>query len=86
MPRLVLRTDAETRLDFGAASDAHVAASAQVRIDRLPDYDGATEVTPSGVAQILQTAGKSVGSDIIVNPIPSNYGLIEWDGSIITVS
>lgn len=86
MPRLVLQTDSAARLDFGAGANAHLGMSAQVRIDRLPDYDGATEVTPSGETQILRTAGKSVESDIIVNPIPSNYGLVTWNGSVLTVS
>lgn len=85
MPRLVLQTDSATRLDFGAGANAHLGMSAQVRIDRLPDYDGATEVTPSEEAQVLRTSGKSVESDIIVNPIPSNYGRIEQRGSVLHV-
>lgn len=52
----------------------------------LPAYDGPVEVTPSRSAQVLNTSGKSVYSDIVVNPIPSNYGLITWDGSRLTVS
>lgn len=85
MPRLVLQTDSATRLDFGAGANAHLGMSAQVRIDRLPDYDGATEVTPTEEAQVLRTSGKSVESDIIVNPIPSNYGRIEQRGSVLHV-
>lgn len=85
MPRLVLQTDSATRLDFGAGANAHLGMSAQVRIDRLPDYGGATEVTPSEEAQVLRTSGKSVESDIIVNPIPSNYGRIEQRGSVLHI-
>ena len=50
------------------------------------NYHGATEVTPSAETQVLPTAGKVLSSDITVNPIPSNYGLITWNGSVITVS
>ena len=25
-------------------------------------------------------------SDITVHPIPSNYGLVEWNGAVLTVS
>ena len=53
---------------------------------RLPDYTGPTTVTPSSNAQTLSTAGTSLNSDITVNPIPSNYGLVTWNGSVITVS
>ena len=52
----------------------------------LPVYDGVTEVTPSQDTQILQTSNKAVTRNIVVNPIPSNYGLITWDGSRLTIS
>ena len=50
------------------------------------DYDGPTEITPTEETQTLFTEGKHVLENIVVNPIPSNYGLITWDGTIITVS
>ena len=49
-------------------------------------YEGAYEVTPSDSAQVLPTAFHKLLGDITVNPIPSNYGLITWNGSTITVS
>lgn len=49
-------------------------------------YRGTHEVTPSGEAQILMTAEKVVKENIVINPIPSNYGLITWNGSKLTVS
>ena len=52
----------------------------------LPVYDGTAEITPSNQAQVLQTSGKAVTRNIVVNPIPSNYGLVTWNGSILTVS
>lgn len=51
-----------------------------------PVYTGPTEVTPSQQTQTLGTRGKAVLSDIKVNPIPSNYGLITWTGSVLTVT
>lgn len=50
------------------------------------DYDGPYAVTPSAEEQTLNTANKMLASNIVVNPIPSNYGLISWDGVVITVS
>ena len=50
------------------------------------DYDGPYVVTPTQETQTLATAGKTLESNVTVNPIPSNYGLITWDGSTITVS
>ena len=51
-----------------------------------PTYEGPTEVTPSSVEQVLLTKNYRMTEHIKVKPIPSNYGLITWDGSIITVS
>ena len=50
------------------------------------DYDGPYEVTPSSQKQTLATANKSLSKNVIVGPIPSNYGLITWNGSTLTVS
>lgn len=51
-----------------------------------PTYEGQTVFTPSESAQTVQTAGRAVLTDITINPIPSNYGRITYDGSVITVS
>ena len=49
-------------------------------------YGGVTMVTPSEETQVLDTQNKTVLSDIIINPIPPNYGLITWNGFEMTVS
>lgn len=51
-----------------------------------PAYEGEYTVTPSAVAQVLPTAEVWLTDNITVQPIPQNYGLITYDGSIITVS
>lgn len=51
-----------------------------------PAYRGPYEVTPTSETQVLPTEGKRMTADVVVNPIPSNYGLITWDGSKLTVS
>ena len=44
-------------------------------------------VTPSSNVQIVNPdAGYTGLSTVTVNPIPSNYGLITWNGSVLTVS
>ena len=52
----------------------------------LPVYTGETVITPSTTEQVLATAEKVVTRNIVINPIPSNYGLITWNGSTLTVS
>ena len=54
-------------------------------VERDP-YTGAYSVTPSADTQTLLTDGLRMTDNITINPIPSNYGLITWNGSTITVS
>lgn len=56
------------------------------RIRTIPEYEGPYEVTPSQEQQILHTDDKLMTEDLIVNPIPSNYGLITWNGSYLRIS
>lgn len=51
-----------------------------------PTYQGEYTVTPSMETQVIPIAGLMANEDVIVNPIPSNYGLITWNGSVLTVS
>lgn len=49
-------------------------------------YEGPYEFTPTRSTQIAHTSAARLSRDIIVNPIPQNYGLVTWDGSVITIS
>lgn len=55
-------------------------------VRNLETYQGSYNITPTGQTQILLTNDMRLGGNITINPIPSNYGLITWDGSAITVS
>lgn len=52
----------------------------------FPVYDGDYEVTPSQETQTLETSSTVLIRNITINPIPSNYGLISYNGSVLTVS
>lgn len=49
-------------------------------------FAGEYTSTPTTSAQTFATAGKRMASDFVVEAIPSNYGLITWDGSKLTVT
>jgi hypothetical protein len=49
-------------------------------------YDGPYTITPGPTSQVLQTEGLFATGNITVGPVPNNYGLITWDGSVLTVS
>lgn len=56
------------------------------REDAVPAFSGEYTVTPGDEAQTIPCAGLRMTSNITINPVPSNYGRIVWDGSTITVS
>lgn len=62
-----------------------VGLATPVVVSTIPDYDGEYDITPSDVTQAFQTNGKKVTHDFIVEPIPSNYGRIAWNGTALTV-
>lgn len=55
-------------------------------VPQVEEYHGTYEVTPTQTAQVLPTDGLLAVADIVINPIPSNYGLVTWNGSTLTVS
>lgn len=59
---------------------------AQVARGDIDVYNGGYEVTPSQETQVLQTRGHAMQQNVVVNPIPSYYGRISYNGAILTVS
>lgn len=77
--------DNSVKLKVGEGDGIRLRATEGVPI--YPEtYTGETTVTPSEEVQVLSTSGLVVLDNITVNPIPSNYGLITYNGSTITVS
>lgn len=72
-------------VSVSTASSVSIGIGPTAYIDR-PEYDGEFTVTPTQETQVLETAGKWLPRAVTINPIPSNYGLITWNGSVLTVS
>lgn len=49
-------------------------------------YDGEYSVTASDETQTLLTQGRVMRNNLTINPVPSSYGRITWDGNRILVS
>lgn len=49
-------------------------------------YEGPYQVVPNNNIQVLKTNAKTMMQDIVINPIPSNYGLVSWNGTVLTIS
>jgi len=71
---------AETSLTWGTGEYVRVVTS------DAEEYAGPYEATPTASAQTFPTTGKLMVREFTVNPIPSNWGLITWNGSTLTVS
>lgn len=57
-----------------------------VRTSQAEEYHGAYTFTPSSQVQTIETEGLVLTDNITINPIPTNYGRITWDGATLTVS
>lgn len=49
-------------------------------------YPGPYVYTPTEDTQTVEIKDYKASQDITINPIPSNYGLITWNGTTLTVS
>lgn len=66
---------------------ANIRTSSQITrdyTDRDP-YTGDYVVTPSEETQTLETYNKRMTDNVTINPIPSNYGRIAWNGATLLV-
>lgn len=81
---LVTETDGDA--DLLQVLDGQASVVMAIREGAYPTYTGEVEITPNQSEQVLPTSETSVMSNIIIKPIPQNYGLITWNGSTITVS
>lgn len=74
-------------IEASASVSKPLAASARVgeTVVRTMEYSGEYEFTPSRDSQEVYIAGLTAKENIVINPIPSNYGRIEYDGSSLYV-
>lgn len=74
-------------IEIGGAGERHatisVTGSGAVPVHH---YTGPYEFTPAAEEQRVRIARKQAEEDIIIHPIPQNYGLVTYNGSIITIS
>ena len=57
-----------------------------IRHSQMEEYEGPFEFTPTQETQTIPTDHTVLLDNITINPIPSNYGLITWNGATLTVS
>lgn len=75
-------------MTVGGNNDYDVSTDSKIVINKIgaDPYEGEYVITPSGAVQILEIKNKTATQNITIQPIPQNYGLITWNGSVLTVS
>ena len=93
LPIQVSMTVAETVAQYSLSVQSNATAitlapaeTINVEILGYPEYEGLTTIIPGEEAQTLSTAQRTLLTDIVINPIPSNYGKITYNGTSLTVS
>ena len=86
MNDLIITLESKKSIDLIASDSISDLELTLGESSQYPVYHGATTFTPTQEAQIAFTAGKVVLQDIHINPIPYNYGLVTYQGNIITIS
>ena len=57
------------------------------RDSSMPQYTGEYEaVSRYQEDYVLETAGYAMTQNVVIKRIPKNYGLISWNGAVLTVS
>ena len=68
------------------SSEGALSGTLSTATGTVPSYDGPYEFTPTRETQIAEVSGLRCTQNITIDPIPSNYGLITYNGSTLTVS
>lgn len=89
MQRIALDVVSSSALPLEVKNDGGLSLTVEpVRkiFNERPAFDGPYAVTPSDAEQTLSTNGKRMTADVVIAPIPSNYGLVTWNGTFLTIS
>lgn len=74
-------------VSVGVGTAAFAASlGATYQMGEYDHYEGEYAFTPSSETQVIPTSNLVLDNNITIEPIPSNYGLVTWNGSYITVS
>ncbi len=76
IPMAAFSTDIPFAVDVASA----------IEVVQTNPYTGEYRFTPCDESITARTADKYLADDIVIDPIPSNYGHITWNGTVLTVS
>jgi hypothetical protein len=85
IPMSVTVSDQDYSLQVSGGQAVGLAVDTAITAPLMEHYLGPYTVTPGSAPVTLDTIGKVMDQNIIVNPVPGNYGQIIWDGSVLNV-
>ena len=75
-------TDQHIAVEFEETGDiltADVGEVTEVFRDGIQDFIGPYKVMPTSEMQVLETKNKLMAENLVVSPIPNNYGLVTYN-------
>lgn len=76
----------EFSVGFGTSEEMRPTFTATIEKPVVDWFDGDYSYTPTTQEQTIPIIGKTARQNITVGAIPQNYGLITWNGAVLTVS
>lgn len=91
IPVQVPMTIAESAVEFQMDAQTNAVSLAvgvglEINVSTFPDYEGGYVFTPTENTQTVVIEDMVARQNIVINPIPSNWGKITWNGNTLTVS
>ena len=86
----LVRVRSGTPIRIESVTDENTLEMMNVKMERMSypahRYDGAYAFTPTDAEQVIVIAGQIAEQNIVIHPVPQNYGKVAWDGNTLTVS
>ena len=79
-------SDSSFKATFTPPMETKVSFTPFIEVPLVDYYDGDYSITPTDQTQTIPIIGKTARQNITIDPIPNNYGLITWNGAVLTVS
>ena len=73
------------KVELPSVAPVSVETNAVAIVDLSTAYTGSYVFAPSDEIQIIEIKNKKATDNITIDPIPSNYGHIDWNGSYLKV-
>lgn len=67
------------------ANDDNYAVKCGIAYEANKPFAGEYEYTPTEEAQTIAINGMKATANIVINPIPRNYGKVTWTGTVLTI-